>query len=156
MKQLKVTKANFFLRVFIALIISIMLSSCLSLILEQPSFVLRKIALRPRSFTEMNLLLGIDVQNPNRFDLTLRSFEYTISLRNEEVGNGRLEKEIWIPSSSTTQIEAPVAATFKNLGGNLKAIITGEELPYRIEGKVEVKTVFGSRIFLFSKDGRII
>ena len=134
------------------------LVSCLGWILEKPSFVLREITLSPRSLIEMNLLLALDVQNQNRYDLTLTSFEYTVYLNNEEIGKGRLEKEILIPSSSITKVEAPVAASFKNLGGSLKSIIagfTGKDVSYKIEGKAEVKTFFGSFNFPFSKEGRI-
>jgi len=136
-------------------ILSLFLVSCLSWILEKPSFTLREITLNPRSLTEIQLLLGLDVQNPNRFNLTLRSFEYTIYLNNEEVGNGRLEKELLIPSSSITRVQAPVAAKFKNLGGSVMSIITGKGLPYRIEGKADVKTVIGSLKFSFSNEGRL-
>jgi LEA14-like dessication related protein len=139
-------------------ILPLFLVSCLGWILEKPSFVLREIALSPRSLIEMNLLLGLDVQNPNRFDLTLISFEYTVYLNNEEIGKGRLEKEILIPSSSITRVQAPVAASFKNLGGSLMSIfagMTGKEVSYKIEGKAEVKTFFGSFNFPFSKEGRI-
>jgi LEA14-like dessication related protein len=132
---------------------SIFLMSCLSWILEKPSFVLRGVILSPRSFTEMNLLIGLDVQNPNRFDLTLKSFECTIYLNNEEIGKGRLENELLIPSSSTTQIQVPIDAKFKDLGGSLKAILTGGDLPYKIEGMADVRTAFGSLNFLFSKEG---
>ena len=137
------------------LALSICLVSCLNWIMEKPSFVLREIILSPSSLTEVNLLLGLDVQNPNRFDLTLKSFEYVVFLNNEEIGTGRLEKEILVPSSSTTQVQVSVVAKFKDLGGSLKTIITGHDLPYKIEGKVSIKTAFGSRYFLFSKDGRI-
>jgi LEA14-like dessication related protein len=137
------------------LALSFCLVSCLSWIMEKPSFVLREITLSPSSLTEVNLLLGLDVQNPNRFDLTLKSFEYVVFLNNEEIGTGRLEKEILVPSSSTTQVQVPVVAKFKDLGGSLKAIITGNDLPYKIEGKASVKTAFGSRYFPFSKDGLI-
>ena len=139
-------------------ILPIFLVSCLGWILEKPSFALREIILSPRSLIEMNLLLGLDVQNPNRFDLTLKSFEYTVYIDNEEIGNGRLEKEILIPSSSITQVQAPVAASFKNLGGSLKAILagmTGKDVSYKIEGKASVKTIFGSFNFPFSKEGII-
>ena len=139
-------------------ILPLVLVSCLGWILEKPSFVLREITLSPRSLIEMNLLLGLDVQNPNRFDLTLTSFEYAVYLNNEEIGKGRLEKEILIPSSSITQVQAPVAASFKNLGGSLRSIIagmTGKDVSYKIEGKAEVKTFFGSFNFPFSKEGRI-
>jgi LEA14-like dessication related protein len=137
------------------LILSLFLVSCLSWILEKPSFTLREITLNPRSLTEIQLLLSLDVQNPNRFDLTLRSFEYTIYLNNEEVGNGRLEKELLVPSSSITRLQAPVAAKFKNLGGSVMSIITGNGLPYKIEGKADVKTVIGSLKFSFSNEGRL-
>jgi LEA14-like dessication related protein len=135
--------------------LSIGLVSCLDWILEKPSFVLRKIILSPSTLTEANLLLGLDVQNPNRFDLTLKSFEYVVFLNNEEIGTGRLEKEILVPSSSTTQVQVSVNAKFKDLGGSLKTIITGQDLPYKIEGKASIGTAFGSRYFPFSKEGRI-
>jgi LEA14-like dessication related protein len=122
--------------------------------MEEPSFVLREIILRPSSLTEGNLLIGLNVQNPNRFDLTLKSFEYVLFLDNKEIGMGHLEKEILIPSLSTTQVQVSVAAKFKDLGGSLKAIIAGHDLPYKIEGKASIETTFGSRDFPLSKDGR--
>jgi len=135
---------------------SIFLMSCLGWILEKPSFVLRGVIFSPRSFTEMNLLIGLDVHNPNRLDLTLQSFECTIYLKNEEIGKGRLEKEVLIPSSSTTPIQVPVDVKFKDLGGSLKAIFTGGDLPYKIEGKAEVRTAFGSLSFPFAKEGHTL
>jgi len=123
--------------------------------MEKPSFVLREITIRPRSFTEMNLLLGVDVQNPNRFDITLKSFEYIIYLNNKKIGKGCLEKELLIPSLSTIRVQMPVLTKFKDWGGNLKSIIIGDELPYKIEGKTDIKTAFGLFKFPFSKEGRI-
>jgi LEA14-like dessication related protein len=155
MKKLNETKWMAKLGVLFLLILSLCLVSCLSWIMQKPSFVLREIILSPRSLTEVNLLLGLDVQNPNRFDLTLTSFEYVVFLNNEEIGKGRLEKEVLVPSSSTTKVQAVVVAKFKDLGGSLKMIVTGRDLPYKIEGTASVKTAFGSREFPFSKDGRI-
>ena len=155
MKNLNVNKWMANLSLLFLLTLSICLVSCLNWIIEKPSFVLREIILSPSSLTETNLLIGLDVQNPNRFDLTLKSFEYVILLNNEEIGTGRLEKEILVPSSSTTQVQVSVVAKFKDLGGSLKTIITGHDLPYKIEGKASIKTTFGSRYLPFSNDGRI-
>jgi LEA14-like dessication related protein len=129
--------------------------SCSFWILEKPSFTLHGVILSPISFTETNLLLDLDVQNPNNFDLKLKSFGYTVYLKNEEIGNGRLKKELLIPSSSTTQIEVPLVAKFKDLSGILKVIFAGNDLPYKIEGDADVSTVFGSLRFPFSKEGSI-
>ena len=139
-------------RILLLCAFSIFLMSCLSWTLEKPSFILRGVIVNPRSFTEMNLLIDVEVQNPNRFDLTLKSFECTIYLRNEEIGNGRLENEILIPSSSATLIQVPIDVKFKDLGGILKAIFSRGDLPYKIEGKADVRAAFGSLNFPFSKE----
>jgi LEA14-like dessication related protein len=86
-------KVRLYYRIFFLFAFSIFLISCLNWILVKPSFTVRGVTLGPVSFTETNLLLDLDVQNPNHFDLTLKSFEYTIYLKNEEIGNGRLKVE---------------------------------------------------------------
>ena len=154
MKHLNANKCFANISILFLLTLSICLVSCLNWIMDKPSFVLREIILRPSSITEANLFIGLDVQNPNRFDLTLKSFEYVLFLDNKEIGTGHLEKEILIPSSSTTQVQVSVVAKFKDLGGILKTIIAGHDLSYKIEGKASIKTTFGSRDFLLSKDGR--
>ena len=142
-------------RIVFLFVLSAFLASCLGWILEKPTVVLREVILSPRSLQETDILLGLEVQNPNRLDLTLKSFEYTIHLNKEEIGNGRLEKEFLLPSSCVTRIQATVTAKFKNLSGSLKAIITGDNLPYKIEGKADLKTALGSLSFPFSKEGHI-
>jgi LEA14-like dessication related protein len=145
-------KKQYFISIFA---LSVLLVSCLSWILEKPTFIVHEIVLKPRSLTEINLLLNLEIQNPNRFNLTLTSFEYTVYLDNKEMGNGCLEKELLIPSSSTTRAQIPVVAKFKDVGRSLKAIITNDALPYKIEGTAEIKTAFGSLKFPFLKEGHI-
>lgn len=155
MKRLKIKKWQKTFKIFCLLVFSLSLLSCLSWVLEKPTFVLREISLSPRSFTEMNLLLGLEVQNPNRLDFTLSSVEYILYLNNKEIGTGRLEKELLIPSLSTSRVQAPIVAKFKDLGEILKTIVTTDDISYKIEGKANVKTVFGNLNFPFSKEGRI-
>ena len=123
--------------------------------MENPTIVLRDVNIKPRSFAEVNVLFGLDVQNPNRFDLTFKSFEYTVFINNEEIGSGRLEKEILIPSSSLTRVEVPVAAKFKDWRVTLKAVIKDDNLPYKIVGKTDIQTILGTVHYPFSKEGFI-
>ena len=152
---IKSRKVRLHCRILFLFAFSICLMSCATWILGNPSFTLRRVSLSPISFTESNLLLDIDVQNPNHFDLTLTSFGCSIYLKNEEIGNGHLGKEILIPSSSTTQIQVPLTVKYKDLSGIMKVILTERDLPYKIEGNANVSSVFGSLNFPFSKDGRI-
>ncbi|MDD4356039.1 MAG: LEA type 2 family protein [Smithellaceae bacterium] len=142
--------------IIILFALSILLVSCLSLVIQNPSFVLREITLRPLSLTEMTLLIGLDVKNPNCFDLTFKSFEYTVYLNNEEIGTGHLEQEILIPSSSTTRVMAPISAQLKNWGGSVvKALLTGDKMLYKIEGEADIRAVFGGVKLPFSHEGHL-
>lgn len=151
----KSRKVRLYCEILFLFAVSICLMSCATWILENPSFTLRGVSISPISFTESNLLLDLDVQNPNHFNLTLKSFGCNIYLKDEEIGNGRLGKEILIPSSTTTQIQVPLSVKYKDLSGILKVILTEHDLPYKIEGNANVSSVFGSLNFPFSKDGRI-
>ena len=133
----------------------LLLSSCAGWMMEEPSLQLRRVSLQPRSLTEIHLVLDLDVQNPNRFDLTIQSFQYKLFLNERGIGSGRLEKEVRIPADSAVRVQAPVVAGFKNWNESLRAVIADKGIPYRIEGEANVRTVFGSRNYPFSKRGKI-
>jgi LEA14-like dessication related protein len=152
---IKSRKVMLYCKILLLLAFSISLMSCAHLILQNPSFTLRRVSINPISFTESNLLIDLDVENPNRYNLTLKSFECSIYLKNEEIGNGRMEKEILIPSASTTQIQVPLNVKYKDLKEILKVLFTERDLPYKLEGNANVGSVFGSLNFPFSKDGHI-
>lgn len=141
--------------VLLVFVLCFFLASCINLVIEKPSFIIRGISINLHSFTEANLIVDIDVKNINRFDLTLTSLEYTIYLNNEEIGSGRLKNDVFIPSSSTTNIHAPLTFNFGNLSKNLNFVFSNIDLPYKIDGKANVKTTFGSIVFPFSKKGNI-
>ena len=80
--------------------IFLLLPSCLNWFLEKPTFALKEVAITRITFTDIKFLFGIEVQNPNSFDLTLRALEYTVYFNDREVGRGRLEKEARITKTA--------------------------------------------------------
>jgi LEA14-like dessication related protein len=134
-------------------VLVLLVASCLGMILEKPVVTLHKVTVSPRSFMEVDLLLDLEVRNPNRLDITLSSFEYAIFLNGETIGTGRLEKGLLIPAAATTRLQAPVAANFKDMGAILKAALAGGgKTPYAFEGKGTITTSFGSRDFTFTRE----
>ena len=131
------------------------LPSCLSFFWEKPTFTLKEIAVTRISSQEINLLFGIEVQNPNKFALKLRGLEYAVYFNDQEVGKGRLEKEVEIGPSSSTLVQVPLQADFKSLGNLLGTVIFSQNLPYKIEGAAIIKTSLGSATVPFSKSGEI-
>ena len=60
-----------FKALFVALLL-LLLPACLSWFMEKPTFNLKEISINRISLSDINFLIGIEVQNPNSFDLNLR------------------------------------------------------------------------------------
>jgi len=135
--------------------ILIFLFSCLSWFIEKPSFNLKEVAITRFSLFDVQFLFGVEVQNPNTFDLKLRVLDYTVFFNDQEVGRGKMDQEILIAKSAATLVQVPLQADFKNLGNPLKEIRAGRDLRYKIEGAAIVKATLGSATIPFSKSGEI-
>jgi len=131
------------------------LPSCLGWFLEKPTFSLKELAVTRISTTDIHFLFGIEVQNPNHFDLKLRGLEYTVFLNDQEVGRGRLDKEALIAKSSSSVVQVPLQANFRSLGNPLGMVLSGQDLKYKIEGVAIVQASMGSAAIPFSKSGEV-
>jgi LEA14-like dessication related protein len=123
--------------------------------MEKPTFNLKEVALTRFSLLDVQFLFGVEVQNPNTFDLKLRALDYTVFFNDQEVGNGRIDQEILIAKSAATLVQVPLRADFRSLGNPLKEILAGRDLHYKIEGAAIVKAALGSATIPFSKSGEI-
>src|SRR5512139_15153 len=119
---------------FLSFVFLLLLPSCMSWFLEQPTFALKEVAITRLSLTEVHFRFGIEVQNPNSFDLDLRALEYTVYFNDREVGRGRLDKEVRIAKTSATVVQVPLQTDFKSLGDPLGLVLGGKDLKYKIEG----------------------
>ena len=137
------------------LVLILFLPSCLSWFIEKPTFNLKEVAITRFSLLEVQFIFGVEVQNPNTFDLKLRALDYTVYFNDQEVGNGRMDQEVLIAKSAATLVQVPLQADFRSLGNPLKEILAGKDLRYKIEGAAIVKATLGSATIPFSKTGEI-
>jgi LEA14-like dessication related protein len=131
------------------------LPSCLIWFIEKPTFNLKEVAITRFSLLGVQFLFGVEVQNPNTFDLKLRALDYTVYFNDQEVGKGRMDQEVLIAKSAATLVQVPLQADFKNLGNPLKEIRAGRDLQYKIEGAAIVKAALESATIPFSKSGEV-
>jgi LEA14-like dessication related protein len=141
--------------VTIALFVVVMMTGCVGLFFEEPTITLREIHVQQISLTDASLKFVAEIQNPNSYELRLKSLHYTVYLNDRETGSGSLQKEISVPASSTARVEIPVSARFGSLGVIAKTYVTGQELAYRIEGQALVKAGLFDRTFPFSRTGTL-
>ncbi len=142
-------------KILTILILFVSLPSCLSWFIETPTFNLKEVAITRFSFLEVQFLFGVEVQNPNTFDLKLRALDYTVYFNDQEIGRGKMDQEILVAKSAATLVRIPLQADFRSLGNPLKEILAGKDLRYKIEGAAIVKATMGSATIPFSKTGEI-
>jgi LEA14-like dessication related protein len=133
----------------------IVLVSCLGLFLKNPTILLKEIHIRPVSLKDLEIRLVMEIQNPNRFDLRLTAFDYTVFLDEKEMGKGDIQKEILVPGAASQTVDIPLTVHLGDMGETVKLLLSDRELPYRIEGTARVKTGIGSAAIPYSKTGNI-
>ena len=133
----------------------LLLPSCMSWFLKQPTFALKEVSITRISLAEIHLLFGIEVQNPNSFGMNLLSLEYTVYLNDREAGKGRVDKEVQIAKASSTLVQVPLQADLKNLGDPIRLLFGGQNLRYKIEGAAVIKASVGTATYPFSKSDEI-
>ncbi len=137
------------------LFLFLFLTSCLNWFLEKPTFTAKELSVTRISSSEMNVLFGVEVQNPNSFDIKLKALEYAISIQDQEIGKGRMDGEVLITGSSTTLVRVPLNIRFKDMGIPFGFVLAGRDLPYKIQGVAVINARFGTATFPFSKAGEI-
>ncbi len=133
----------------------LLLTSCLSWFLEKPTFTPKEVSITRFSPGEMNILFGVEVHNPNHFDIKLKSLEYTISVQDQEIGKGRIDEEVLIGGTSTTLVRVPLQVAFRGLGVPFGYFLAGRDVPYKIDGVAVIRARLGTATFPFSRTGEI-
>lgn len=129
-----------------------LLCSCIHIFFEKPSVTLKSLSATP-SLKGIEIRFGLEVNNPNRYDLSLESLSFNLIVDEESSGSGLIESPVLLPARTTVNVEIPVMADMKLLGKCLSVIVRGKELQYRVEGDALVKAALGEKNFHFSRQG---
>ena len=127
--------------------------ACLDRVVEKPTFTLKDVSLTLHSMKELKARLTVEVKNPNRYSLNFESLEYQFALENRQAAKGRYAEAFEVAPLSTREITIPLAMGLDDMGSHLKSFIMGKDIPYKIEGTVHLKVLWGSIAIPFIKEG---
>jgi late embryogenesis abundant protein len=80
--------------------------------------------------------IRLSVQNPNGYDLTVASLEYTLTIDGRPLGGGALAHPVTLATNAATLVDLDVAADLDVLGKSLDRAVRRGALPYELEGSV--------------------
>jgi len=139
-------------KIYLLFAMVLLCSSCIHIFFEKPTVTLTSISASP-SLQGMTLKLGMEVFNPNSYDLKLESLSFNLVVDELKSAIGQIEAPILLPGKTTSYVEVPVQTDMKLIGKCISAIIRGKEMKYRIEGDALVKALLGEKSYHFSRGG---
>ena len=140
---------------FCLISILFLLTSCIGWLIEQPTITVRSITLSAVSLTGAQLVLGVEVYNPNRYDLELQSLEFEFQLKDQSAGQGNLQKTVLVQKKTTSSVSIPISVNYSNIADCIKDVIANRDIPYALTGHARIKVGFGSTDIPLSKRGLI-
>jgi LEA14-like dessication related protein len=109
----------------------------------------------------------LEVDNPNRFDLSVRTLSYRMEVAEGPASPGgeerwirlaeeeEVEREILAPARQTVRVEVPVAFEYRALGAAVRSLLLDGEVRYRVQGAVRVLGPVGEHRLPFGSNGRM-
>jgi len=101
------------------------------------------------SFTGIKLNASVDIYNPNKADVTIKSVHYKVLVNGNQIATGKSDKEMKIKKRTTSRYQTDVNILFSNINESLMDVVKSREGEVELEGEVTFKTSFGKYVFPF-------
>ncbi len=111
--------------------------------IEKPKVQLHSVGLKKLENQGLTLLVGLEVENPNAFELRVDSLRYEAEIEGRKVATGMLEDSVGVPAKGKSVVEIPVAINYGDLFGSVLDWVTRmgqneKKTRYRVKGSVRV------------------
>lgn len=110
-------------------------------LLKRPEINLDALRIKSLNLSGAELQLGIKLNNPNTFSMTLNHFQYNLEINEQSWISGDTKKNIKLPKKGESIIEITISLDFFQIGKSVYQVLTeGKSLDYRFEGNLDFTT----------------
>ncbi|MBV2120094.1 MAG: LEA type 2 family protein [Candidatus Thiodiazotropha sp. (ex Ctena orbiculata)] len=103
-----------------------------------PDVRVSRIDVQRLSLQAIDLMLELEVENPNRFALMLQRLEYQFKLNGIDVGQGAAAQSLNIDKQGKGRVRLPLSLDLHKAGGGLySALMGGRGLSYELSGMLD-------------------
>lgn len=124
-----------------------------------PKITMGSIKLNKLNLTGAELLLNLNLDNPNAFSATLNRLNYALSIGGQQVASGLTSQSIQVDQKAASQITIPISLNFLQSGRTIYNILTrNEDFDYKIIGDFDLSTSLqnlGTIKVPFDRSGKI-
>ena len=111
--------------------------------LRKPEIRLRSAKVINYSLSSVDLIIHIEVDNPNRLDLTLDNMDYNLRIEGKTIALGQLQEKFDLKNNDKKVLELPFTVNYVEVGKSLVDMIRSDRmLKYQFSGKAEISSTF--------------
>ena len=110
-------------------------------LLKLPKVKLGALKLKNLSLTGADLLLSVQLENPNAFSMLLKGLQYQFEVGGRDWISGSAEKATQVAEKGQGVIEIPLSLNLLEMGTSVYKLLAGDkELNYQFGGKLDLAT----------------
>lgn len=92
----------------------------------------------------VTIALRYRLDNPNDFDVDVRSLAYRLDVEGHEIVDGTLPSRLLLRGHGVTWIDFPVRLHWRSVPGMVGLLLTRSEVAYRVTGRAGVGSLLGT------------
>ena len=126
---------------FFVAAIALLLSACASFSpITKPEVAITRINVGASNGLQQQLLVGLQLDNPNGFELNLGRLRYEMHLTGSKLASGSFNEEVRVPANGQSNIEVPVGINLLSGIGLLRNLLSnvGADLDYELKLSADV------------------
>ena len=115
---------------------SVIISGCSTITdlvgINDPEFKVSNVSLANLSFDKVDLMLDVDVYNPNKIALNFAGFNYDLFINKNSFLKGKQELEQKIKANGNSHFKVPIELDYKNLYDTFQTLTGKDEIDYNV------------------------
>ncbi len=128
-------------------------------VIKKPTISASRLSVKNISFTNADLELVLNIENPNAFGISLKDTDYSISINGLKSISGKSLNPIVIKEKNSGTIMVPVSLNFIQLGRSAYNLITSDQpMEYTLSGSTEIESplpFFKTSSYNFDRSGNV-
>lgn len=110
-------------------------------LIKIPKVNIGSLKLKKISFSGADLLLNLQLDNPNNFSFALDKLNYDFAINNKTWAKGLTQEKLSINKKGKSRVSIPISLNFRQMGTTIYNIVTGNQaLNYNLKGNVDLNT----------------
>jgi LEA14-like dessication related protein len=106
-----------------------------------PDLKIKSLAIKQLSLEKADLLMQLEVDNPNSFSLLLQELNYHLKLNGVEIAKGLIDKPLDIKQSGSAVVTIPLSVDLLQAGiGLYSALLSRSGISYDLNGTLDAAT----------------